>query len=144
MSSEELLRLIRSAESRIETNLRKVNQLEKDYEDLLSLKRGLENVLARHEEVCAKNKTAMDNSVFATNRCMQRFRTSFVGMLEENNTSGLGGNVSVAVDTVSERARTVLRNIDDIETETQKLRYQVELYRRELHELSTTQNVQEG
>lgn len=143
MNSEELHRLIRRAESKIESNIKKVKQLEKDYEDLLSLKRGLNNVFARHEEVCAKNKAAMDNSIFDTNRCMQRFRNSFVSMLQGSDTSGSGGNTSV-IDTISERARTVLKDIEEIERETQNLRYQVNLYMRELQALSTTQGVQEG
>ena len=48
MCSEELYRLIGNAENKIRSNQKKIKQLESIYEDLLTLKRGLGNVLSRH------------------------------------------------------------------------------------------------
>ena len=45
--------MIGNAENKIWSNQKKIKQLESIYEDLLTLKRGLGNVLSRHAQVCA-------------------------------------------------------------------------------------------
>ena len=62
MTESELYWSINYAEGIIDANNDKIRQLEKDYDDLLSLKRGLGNVFAKHEEVYTKNKNAMNDS----------------------------------------------------------------------------------
>lgn len=144
MGSEELYRLIGNAENKISSNQKKIKQLESDYEDLLTLKRGLGNVLNRHAEVCAKNKAAMEDPVFSSNQCMRRFRDSFASMLTDSSTAGPGGSISAAVDTVSERATAILKEIDEIDAQNDELRRQIKVYTHELYELAAAENTQGG
>lgn len=144
MCSEELYRLIGNAENKIWSNQKKIKQLESIYEDLLTLKRGLGNVLSRHAEVCAKNKTAMEDAVFSSNQCMKRFRDSFSSMLTDSSTAGPGGSISSAVDTVSEKATAVLKEIDEIDAQNDELRRQIKVYTHELYELAAVEDVQGG
>lgn len=131
MTSEELYRSIRYAESIIESNNSKISQLEKDYDDLLALKRGLGNVFSRHEEVYSKNKAAMDDSIFETTRCMQRFRTSFVNTLDGGNATG-GSSV---LDTISTQASTILNKIEELESSNEYWHGQINWYYQELSKL---------
>ena len=136
MTESELYWSINYAEGIIDANNDKIRQLEKDYDDLLSLKRGLGNVFAKHEEVYTKNKNAMNDSVFGTSKCMQRFKTSFVSTLDGGKASGSDS----ALSSISSQTTTISNKIGELESSNSYWQGQIDWYYQELYKIWANQN----
>ena len=136
MTESELYWSINYAEGIIDANNDKIRQLEKDYDDLLSLKRGLGNVFAKHDEVYTKNRNAMNDSVFGTSKCMQRFKTSFVNLLDGNKASGGDSDLG----TISARTSNITSKISELESSNSYWQRQIDWYYQELYKIWANQN----
>lgn len=136
MTESELYWSINYAEGIIDANNDKIRQLEKDYDDLLSLKRGLGNVFAKHDEVYTKNRNAMNDSVFGTSKCMQRFKTSFVNLLDGNKASGGDSDLG----TISARTSNITSKIGELESSNSYWQRQIDWYYQELYKIWANQN----
>ena len=136
MTENELYWSIDYAEGIIEANNKEIRQLEKDYDDLLSLKKGLGNVFSKHEEVYTKNKNAMNDSVFGTSKCMQKFKASFVNLLDGNKASGGDSDLG----TISARTSNITSKISELESSNSYWQRQIDWYYQELYKIWANQN----
>ena len=136
MTENELYWSIDYADGIIEANNKEIRQLEKDYDDLLSLKKGLGNVFSKHEEVYTKNKNAMNDSVFGTSKCMKKFQSSFVDLLDGSKTSA--GNSDLG--TISTRMTNITSRIEELEGSNSYWQRQIDWYYQELYKIWANQN----
>lgn len=125
MILEEVRNLIQSIQKKIEEKFNEIKQLEQDYEELVALKQGLNNVLERYSESCSRDRTAMDDPILESNRAMQMFRASMLDALDSGKTSVHANNVATSISDVGARIRKTLESISGKESEIEGLRLEL-------------------
>lgn len=136
MTESELYWSINYAEGIIDANNDEIDRLEKEHDDMLSLNKGLGNVFSKHEEVYSKNKNAMNDSVFGTSKCMQKFKSSFIDLLDGHKTSTGSSDLS----TISTRISNIKSRIEELESSNSYWRDQIDWYYQELYKIWANQN----
>lgn len=133
---ESILNMIRKLESDIESKRKAIKKLERECDDLLSLKGKLNSAADRHERICARKRSALNNPVLQTSRCMQMFRSSMSDTLNGGKSGGLAQRLSGAGGSVGGKMQSILQEIGDEEGAMGKLKDELEEWRKKLAALT--------
>lgn len=133
---DSILQAIRKLEESIESKVKNIKKLENDYDDLLDLRKKLNSAAERHERICQRKRSALNDPVLESSRCMQMFRQNMEGMLDSGKVHGLSDRISGAAGSLGSKMSSLLEEIGGEETAMEKLKDELEEWRTKLSALS--------
>ena len=121
--------VISEIERNIQKKRKKLKKLEKDYDELISMKLGMTRALEKYQYEYEKKQKVFKNPMLYNNQAMQKFCQSMSEMTSNSRYSRKLAELTESISEITKKANATMREIDLEEENIKKLEIELETKR---------------